>query len=186
MSQDFELARQNMVESQVRTADVTDPYIQAAMRAVPRESYCGPNRHLAYAEGEVPYAPGYALLQPRDVAKLLQAVRGRPGERALAVHAPYAGAVLAAIGLAVDQHEASGPIEGYYDVIVSEGAVAEAPQAWKDALAPGGRLCVIERRDRVGRATLYLRSADGVGSRIVFDAFAPHLPGFEPQPSFAL
>ena len=71
-----------MVDTQVRVNDVTDLTIQAAMRAVPRECVL-PRRqaHMAYADAEVEYAPGRWLLRPRDAAKLLQAVRPRPGER---------------------------------------------------------------------------------------------------------
>jgi len=68
---DLAAARQNMVESQVRPNDVTDPAIQSAMRAVPRELYCGAAAHLAYADSEVQYAPGQWLLRPRDMGKLL-------------------------------------------------------------------------------------------------------------------
>lgn len=186
MPQDFAAQRQTMVDTQVRVADVTDPFVQSAMRAVPRESVCGSNGHLAYADAPVEYAPGYALLRPRDVGKLLQASHPRPGERALAIHAPYAAAVLQAIGLTVEAHDGVSPISGQYDVIVSEGAVPAAPQAWRDALASGGRLTVIERTGAAGKARLYLRTDEGVGSRTVFDAHPPLLPGFEPATVFAL
>jgi protein-L-isoaspartate(D-aspartate) O-methyltransferase len=186
MSQDFAAARQTMVDTQVRVADVTDPHVQTAMRAVPREAYCGANVHLAYADAPVEYAPGYALLRPRDVGKLLQAVHPRPGEKALTIHAPYAAAVLAAIGLDVESHDGVLSIIDKYDVIITEGAVPEAPASWREALALGGRLAVIERNGAVGKAKLYVRSEEGVGSRIVFDAQAPLLPGFEPTVTFAL
>src|SRR5271154_6438142 len=98
MTYDLTAARQLMVETQVRVADVTDPAIQRAMRAVERERFCPEDKQfLAYADTEVEYAPGRWLLRPRDVAKLLQAVRPEAGERALAVCAPYAAAVLEAI-----------------------------------------------------------------------------------------
>lgn len=186
MSLDFAAQRQTMVDTQVRVADVTDPFIQSAMRATPREACCGANVHLAYADAPVEYAPGYALLRPRDVGKLLQALHPRAGEEALVIHGPYAAAVLSAIGLSVEEHDGVAPIAGKYDVIVSEGAVPAAPQAWLDALAEGGRLCVIERTGAAGRARLYVRAEEGVGSRIVFDAHPPLLPGFEPAEAFAL
>src|SRR5579872_2174018 len=89
MSADYAAQRANMVESQVRVADVTDYAICDAMRAVAREALLAPERrYLAYADTEVQYAPGRWLLKPRDVAKLLQALRPRPGERALAIAAP--------------------------------------------------------------------------------------------------
>jgi protein-L-isoaspartate(D-aspartate) O-methyltransferase len=185
MSFDSAAARQTMVDTQVRVNDVTDPFVQAAMRTVPREAYCGPNAHLAYADSPVEYAPGFFLLRPRDVAKLLQAVRPRAGERALAIAAPYAAAVLEAIGLSVDRQDGRQTIDGDYDVIICEGAVSQAPAAWRQALAPGGRLGVIERSGANGQAKVYLRSDEDIGSRVVFDAHPALLPGFEPAPSFA-
>ncbi len=73
---DFAAARLNMVESQVRTQDVTDVRIHDAMRELSRESFMPEGKaYLAYADASVEYAPGRCLMQPRDVAKLLQAVR---------------------------------------------------------------------------------------------------------------
>jgi len=185
MSFDSAAARQTMVDTQVRVNDVTDPFVQAAMRTVPREACCGVNAHLAYADSPVEYAPGLFLLRPRDVAKLLQAVHPRPGERALAIAAPYAAAVLEAIGLLVDRQDGRQDIAGVYDVIICEGGVPKAPAAWLQALAPGGRLGVIERNGANGQAKVYLRSEEDIGSRVVFDAHPPRLPGFEPATTFA-
>jgi len=188
MSADFAGARATMVESQVRTADVTDLAIQEAMRAVPREVFApAAKTWLAYADAEIEYAPGRWMLRPRDVAKLLQALRPRSGERALAISAPYAGAVLSIMGLEVTAQAADAPIGsgGGYDLIVCEGAVARAPAAWLAALADGGRLGVVERDGPVGRAMLYLRSASAVGSRPLFDSTPPILAGFEAERGFA-
>ena len=189
MVADLAAARINMVESQVRTNDVTDVRIQDAMRAIPRERFAPPGKaYLAYADVEVEYAPGRFLLRPRDVSKLLQALRPEPGERALAIAAPYAAAVMEHIGLTVDRiddGDLAAPAGGDYALIVCEGAVAEAPQAWLDALAPNGRLGVIERDGRLARAVIYTRTEEGVGSRRVFDAAAAFLPGFEPKHGFA-
>lgn len=186
MSQNFAAARLNMVESQVRPSDVTDVAIHDAMRSIPREDYCGDRRHLAYADVAVEYAPGRFLMAPRDVAKLIQAVEPRPGERAAAIAAPYAAAVLRHIGLAVDElDETQEPEPRAYQVVVSEGAVAQTPPAWLAALALGGRLGVVERNGPVGKATVYLRSEEDLGSRTVFDATPPYLPGCEPRKSFA-
>jgi protein-L-isoaspartate(D-aspartate) O-methyltransferase len=149
-------------------------------------------------------------MEPRDVAKLLQGLRPRAGERALAIAAPYAAAVLAAMGLktalrlparletgdlvgnlagdgvpTVTGDLAADDGNGPYDVIVVEGAVHRAPPAWIDMLGLGGRLGVIERQGPVGRARLYTRSDENVISdRILFDATPPMLPGFEPAPAF--
>jgi hypothetical protein len=105
---DFAAARLNMVESQVRPADVTDVRLHDAMRTLARESFLPPAKaYLAYADIEVEYAPGRSLLKPRDVAKLLQSVRPMPGERALAIAAPYAAAILEQLGLSVSTSSAA-------------------------------------------------------------------------------
>lgn len=188
MTFDFAAARQVMVDTQVRVADVTDPAIQKAMRAVPRERFCPEDKQfLAYADTEVEYAPGRWLLRPRDIAKLLQAVRPEPGERALAICAPYAAAVLDAMGLSVDRLEEGSltPSPGErYQVIVCEGAVSAPPQAWLDALAPDGRLAVVVRNGPVGQLKLYLRSSKDIGCRDVFDATPPVLDGFQAETRF--
>jgi protein-L-isoaspartate(D-aspartate) O-methyltransferase len=210
MVQDFTAARVNMVENQVRTNDVTDLPIQDAMRVVARELFCPPGKqYLAYAEAAVEYAPGYYLLEPRDVSKLLQAVFPEPHERALAIAAPYAAALMADMGLQVTLRlpdaataeavsrglegasvqvvvgDLGAEIGGPYDVIVSEQAVPEAPKAWRDAVGIGGRLGVVERNGPVGKARVYLRGEDGLlGRREVFDSAARMLPGFERRPQF--
>jgi len=189
MTADFATQRLNMVENQVRVADVTDYALQDAMRAAPRDRLVPPAKAaLAYADTEVEYAPGRWLMRPRDVGKLLQAVRPRPGERALAIAAPYAALVMETLGLQVtrlDDGDLGAP-SGHYDVIVCEGAVATAPVGWRLALAPEGRLGVVERAGRVGRAKLYVHAAGGVGARDLFDCMAPYLPGFEPAEGFAV
>ena len=183
-------ARLNMVESQVRTADVTDVRLHDAMRAIPREALLPPAKaYLAYADIEAEYAPGRYLLKPRDVAKLLQALRPMPGERALAIAAPYAAEVLERLGLSVtrlDEADLAQPAGGPFDLIVCEGAVGRAPGAWTAALALKGRLGVVERDGPVGRACVYIRAEDGVGRREVFDATPPVMPGFAAQHGFAL
>ncbi len=206
---DFHAARQNMVESQVRVNDVTDPALQLAMRHIARERLCATSQAFgAYGEVEVPIAPGRVLMKPRDISKLLQNVEPKAGETALAIAAPYAAAVLSHAGLATTALEADarvlavvGPylkelavacIEGdlkapaanSYDVIIVEGAVAEVPASWLKALKPGGRLGVVLKDGPVGRARIYLRLENGFSEREAFDSMPSTLPGFERIPSF--
>ena len=198
-------ARANMVDTQVRTNDVTDLDLVEAMRAIPRERFCAPARAFAaYADAEPEICPGRWLMTPRDVAKLLQAARPLPGEKALAIAAPYAAAVLARIGLEVTAQEGDARAEAVvgpaledagvkavtedlmtphgsgWDLIVCEGAMAQAPEAWLAALRPGGRLAVVLRDGPVGKARLFVRlTGEGASSREVFDATPPVLQGFE-------
>jgi protein-L-isoaspartate(D-aspartate) O-methyltransferase len=186
---DLAAARENMVESQVRTADVTDVRIHDAMRTLPRERFMPPARsYLAYADMEVEYAPGRWLLKPRDVAKLLQALRPMPGERALAIAAPYAAAVLEVLGLSVarlDGEDLTVLPAGDFDLIVCEGAVGRAPAAWSAALSGNGRLGLVERDGPVGKACLYIKAEDGIGRRELFDSTPPVLAGLAAEHGFA-
>ena len=210
---DFAAARVNMVENQVRTNDVTDLPIQDAMRVVARERFCLPGKaYLAYAESVVEYAPGLYLMEPRDVAKLLQAIYPEPGESALAIAAPYAAALLAhmevhvtlrlpseaaaaAVSRALDGldvkvvvGELAPPLSelgGPYDVVVCEAAVPKAPSSWCDVIDVGGRLGVVERDGPVGKGRLYLRGDDGLlARREMFDCSPHMLPGFERGATF--
>jgi protein-L-isoaspartate(D-aspartate) O-methyltransferase len=189
MTFDFAAARQNMIDSQVRTADVTDHALLEALRQVEREQLCPPARRaLAYADAEIPLGDGRYLMRPRETAKLLQALRPKAGERALAIAAPYAAAVLKAMGCQVDvleKGDLTAPKGKDYALILSEGAVSVAPDRWLNALGEGGRLAVVERTGPVGKARLYAKSGHGVGSRTLFDASTSVLPGFEAKPQFA-
>jgi protein-L-isoaspartate(D-aspartate) O-methyltransferase len=187
MSADFAAARENMVDSQVRPSNVTDMNIQDAMRRIAREHLVpAAKRPLAYADVEIEYAPGRWLLTPRDVAKLIQALAPRAGETAVAISAPYAGAVLESMGLAVTGCDAADLAvrQGGWTLMICEGAVTRAPQAWLDALAPGGRLGVVERDGPQGRAMVYQRGAGAIGSRAVFDCTPPILAGFRRESGF--
>lgn len=189
MTFDFRAARLTMVESQVRTADVTDVALTDAMREVERERLCPQSKiALAYADAEVEYAPGLFLMRPREIGKLLQTVLPRPLEKALCVAAPYAALVLEAMGLEAVRAQPgdAAPAPGDFDVVVSEGAVAEVPQAWLDALGEGGRLAVVVRAGPVGKARLFTREGGRIGWREAFDSTPPYLPGFEPKAQFAL
>jgi protein-L-isoaspartate(D-aspartate) O-methyltransferase len=96
--------RINMVETQVRTNDVTDPRIQAAMAAVERERFVPASRRAtAYADMAIEIAPGRFLLDPRTFAKLLQLLNLRATDTVLdvACGTGYSSAVIARIAKSV-------------------------------------------------------------------------------------
>ena len=100
-----------------------------------------------------------------------------------------AGETLASLGLS-DIATVNGPLaagspdHGPFDAIVINGAVSSPPEGLLAQLAPGGRLACLQRDGRACRAVLYVRSANAVGSRILFDATAPVLDEFKPAPLF--
>jgi protein-L-isoaspartate(D-aspartate) O-methyltransferase len=87
---DFAAARRMMVDGQVRTADVTDTLLLAAMLELPRERFFPPEKAaLAYLDTDVtvsePGHPVRRLLKPMVLAKLIQAAEIRETHRVLDV-----------------------------------------------------------------------------------------------------
>jgi protein-L-isoaspartate(D-aspartate) O-methyltransferase len=101
---DFAAARQAMVDCQVRPSDVTRYAIIDAMLQVPRERFVPRARaEIAYAGAEIPLAPGRVLLEPRTLAKMLEAARIGPQDLVLdlAPGTGYSTAVIARMAEAV-------------------------------------------------------------------------------------
>lgn len=131
---DYLTLRRVMVESQVRTNDVTDTRVQDAMAEVPRERFVPQaKRALAYADAAVEVAPGRFQLDPRTFSKLAQLAEIEPTDRILdvACASGYSTAVLAKIGGRVTALEED----------------AELVRIASDALAgSGGRVEVVQGR----------------------------------------
>lgn len=85
---DFDLAREIMVDSQIRPNDVTDPQIVAAFLRTPREEFVPSSRRsVAYSELEIETSQGRALWTPRDTAKLLKLAQIKPTDIVLVIAA---------------------------------------------------------------------------------------------------
>jgi len=107
---DFAAARRMMVDSQVRTSDVTDPRIIAAMLELPRERFVLQTKaDLAYLDFDVPVTqaqhgkPARRLLKPMVLAKLVQAAALRASDHVLDVgcSSGYSSALLARLAHSV-------------------------------------------------------------------------------------
>lgn len=92
-----------------------------------------------------------------------------------ALAAAGAGGVEVVTGALTAGHASKGP----YEAILLEGAADEVPATLFDQLADGGRLVATIGYGLTGRATLYRRSGNDIGSRTVFDVALPPLPGFQ-------
>ncbi|EEW25940.1 protein-L-isoaspartate O-methyltransferase family protein [Rhodobacter ferrooxidans] len=109
---DYATRRTTMVDTQVRPSDVTKFPIIAAMLAVPREVYVpAEQREAAYAGQNVQLAAGRVVLDPRTLAKLLDALDIQPTELVLDLGCGlgYSTAVIARLAeavVAVEEDEA--------------------------------------------------------------------------------
>ncbi|MGG5808225.1 protein-L-isoaspartate O-methyltransferase family protein [Falsiroseomonas sp. CW058] len=97
-------ARRHMVDGQLRPNRITDPRLLSAMLDIPRESFLPPGLAArAYTDEDVPLPGGRALMEPMVLAKLLQILALRDGDRLLIVGAGsgYSSAVAAHCGARV-------------------------------------------------------------------------------------
>ncbi|ABI77733.1 putative protein-L-isoaspartate(D-aspartate) O-methyltransferase [Hyphomonas neptunium ATCC 15444] len=142
---DFDLAREIMVDSQIRPNDVTDPAIVGAFMRTPREEFVpSARRSVAYSEMEIQTSEGRALWTPRDTAKLVKMAQVKPTDVVLVIAAGsgYEAALLSHIAdtvIALDDQpglvdamtsrfadlgiDRIAPVEGK----IAEGLPAQAP-----------------------------------------------------------
>jgi protein-L-isoaspartate(D-aspartate) O-methyltransferase len=170
---DFSVARQFMVDGQLRPSKVTDQRVLAAMRTLPRENFVPPAMvPLAYIDGDVRLTPTRSMTKPLVLARLVQLAALRAGETVLLVGAGsgYGAALLAACGAQVTALEedpallalaaaalrgvagvtlVQGPLaEGWpaaapYDVVLIEGSVRALPERIGRQVAQTGRLVAV-------------------------------------------
>ena len=137
---DFAAARRNMVDGQVRPADVTDLRIISAMLEVPREHFVPPQAmELAYLDLGLPVGESgpkpRCLLKPMLLAKLVQAAELEPTDRVLVVGCAtgYSAAVVARIAgqvVALEQDEklaqaAQSALSGLPNTSVVKGPLSD-------------------------------------------------------------
>lgn len=156
--------------------------------------------------------PKRHLIKPAVLAKMIQAATISENDRVLVVGCAtgYSAAVIshlakevfatepdsagakanvASLGITNVTVTAAAPAEGDsthgpYDVIVLDGATEIEPHGLYDQLKQGGRLVGVFAISKPPRATLVARAPGDFGSRVLFDASAPVLPGLERVPAF--
>lgn len=83
---DFEQARYNMVEQQIRPWDVPDSRILDIIKSTPREAFV-PHHYeqLAFSDTNIPIGHDQVMLTPREEARFLQILNIQPNDKVLEV-----------------------------------------------------------------------------------------------------
>jgi protein-L-isoaspartate(D-aspartate) O-methyltransferase len=108
MDTSIDRARFNMIQQQIRPWNITDERVLSVIAEVPRELFVpDAYRGLAYADIEIPIAEGQAMLAPKLVAHMLQALEIRDGDKVLEIGTGtgYITACLARLGGRVSSME---------------------------------------------------------------------------------
>lgn len=111
---DFAQTRRAMVDCQLRTFDITNRALLAAMDDVPREMFVGPDQvPIAYIDRQIVVrlqGEARAMINPPILGRMIQALEVVPGHRVLDVAGGlgYAAAILSHMGIAVTLLETAG------------------------------------------------------------------------------
>ena len=82
----FETARHNMIEQQIKPWNVIDPVAIEALEAIPREDFVDSAfKESAFTDCELPIACNQLMLAPKIEAKILQAVQVKKSDSVLEV-----------------------------------------------------------------------------------------------------
>jgi protein-L-isoaspartate(D-aspartate) O-methyltransferase len=128
-------------------------------------------------------AAGYAAAVLAQLAAQVTATDGDAGLLA------KAGEVAAGLGYGNIRFAGAPALGGYpgngpYNVIVLAGATEVTPTEIYHQLAPGGRFVGVFATTTPQRAMVVMHSQDDYGSRALFDATVPVVPGLERVPAF--
>ena len=180
---DFEKARFNMVEQQIRPWDVLDFDVLDALGDIPREKFVGAGfQGLAYADKELPLPNGGKMLEPKVVARLVQGLKLTKQDKVLEIGtgSGYATALLAALAGEVvtadsDAAELAALENVFGTAVYVGGSVGRVPETLKRQLKDGGRMAVIVGGKPVQRALLITRDGGVFREKVMFDTLAAGL-----------
>lgn len=192
----FEARRTHMVDSQIRVNQVTNEAVIDAIEATPREAFVPEEfRGVAYMDDDIALAHGRCVMEPRVLARMIQALNPAQNSHALVVGAGsgYATAVLSRLTQTVvaeesaaDLAEVAGQVfeaEGFTNVVIEQGELmqAAAEHGPFDIILFGGSIAqvpanLVDLLEEGGRAMAVVSAAgEGYGSATLFTKFGSHL-----------
>jgi protein-L-isoaspartate(D-aspartate) O-methyltransferase len=205
---DYTAQRTKMIDSQIRTTDVTSHSILNAFFTIERENFVADRqKSLAYIDNDLEIAPGRYMMAPSPLAKLLQLAAIAKTDSVLEIGAGngYVTALLSELAgtvVAVESDAAlldaaktnlqaianvtlvSGDLaaghapKAPYDLIFVNGSVDVLPTALFDQLREGGRLVSVIGEGLASAAQIFVREQGRQSERFAFNASVSKLPGF--------
>lgn len=143
-----EAARRAMIDSQLRTSGVNEPWVLAAMMRVAREDFVPASlQDAAYIDRAIALGEGRFLAAPLVHARMLAEAAPQSGDKALLV-GDGNGYLAELLRPLVGSLDAVAPAEasarkrgkGGYTLIVVDGAAEQLPDALLASLADDGRV----------------------------------------------
>jgi protein-L-isoaspartate(D-aspartate) O-methyltransferase len=177
-------ARRAMIDSQLRTSGVNEPWILDAMGTIPREDFVPASmREAAYIDRAIPLGDGRMLAAPIVQGRLLAEARPIRSDKALLVGdgSGYLAALLRPLVGSLDALSPAEALErgdGDYSLIVIDGAIEVLPDTLVDRLAEGGRISTGQVLRGVTRIAVGQKSGTNVSLLPLAEIGIPILPQF--------
>lgn len=184
---DFTAARRAMIDSQLRTSGVNEPWVLARMAAVPREDFVPEAaRAVAYIDRAVPLEGGAMLAAPLVHARMLAEARPTPADRVLVVDggSGYLPALLDGVAGSVvvtSAAEATGSGEsgGDFTLLMIDGAVEHVPDGLAARLADDARVVTGLVKAGVTRLAIGRKAASAIALLPLAEIGMPRLAAFD-------
>ncbi|MEE9433175.1 MAG: rRNA adenine N-6-methyltransferase family protein [Sphingorhabdus sp.] len=212
---DFQAARQAMIDSQLRTSGVNEPWVIAAMGAAAREDFVPKDRAaICYMDRSIPLGGG-RMLNPAVATGMMLAEAEPTGDDNILLVGAATGYVASLLAprcknmVAIEEDAdlakrakaaaksfeniqiVESPLsEGHagdapYSLIWIDGAIEILPDAQKDQLANGGRIITGLKEGPVTRLAVGIKRGGEIALRSFADVEIADLPGFAKAREFA-
>ena len=188
----FEDARRAMIDSQLRTSGINEPFVLARMGAVPREDFVPKqSRAAAYADRAVRLPNGGALPAPVFHGMMLAEARPDKADRVLVVDggSGYLPALLEplvnALAVVSPDDAVAGRIKSNPTLVLIDGAVEHLPDPLVRKLADGTRVVtgLVERG--VTRLAVGRKAGGALGLVALAETGVPRLTAFDREAAWS-
>ena len=184
---DFSAARKAMIDSQLRTSGVNEPFVLARMGAVAREEFVpAAARAVAYIDRAIPLDNGRRLAAPLFYGMVLAEAKPSAEDRALVVDsgAGYLPELLRPLVASIEVIAPEDAVvasrkKGDFTLLAIDGAVEALPAALVKRLDPGARVVTGLVASGVTRLAIGRRSGDDVALLPLAEIGIPRLGEFD-------
>lgn len=189
----FAAARRAMIDSQLRTSGVNEPFVLSRMLAVPREDYVPAHaRGTAYIDRSIALDNGRRIAAPVFYGMLLEEADPRNDDTVLIVDAGsgYLEALIAPLVANVtltapEQVAEQSWEDATFSLVLIDGAVENIPDPIPKWLADNGRLVTGLVSKGVTRLATGRKSGDGIALLPLAELGIPRLSEFDTRKAWS-
>lgn len=183
---DFATARRAMIDSQLRTSGVNEPWVLARMNAVPREDFVPAEaRPVAYIDRAVPLGGSAMLAAPLFHARLLAEAKPVQSDRVLVVDggSGYLPALIeglaGSVTVVTPDDAMKGGKKGDYTLLLIDGAVEQLLEGIAKRLSEDARVVTGLIDNGVTRLAIGRKSGGTIALLPLAELGIPRLAAFD-------